>query len=746
MSTYAHFDANADSSIFATPIPVDHSLRSETLEPAPKRQRLEKSKLSPKKSHKHIEGYFDLNAEDGDEGQSQGICDDEDEEDSETLSDLEFIDDEPVHDEPVYEPEMHLVEKDDHEELQAIAASYSQPRGKDDAATVTGYIDPRLSYLFVQPPDDNRPVMTTAAATAILKQVTGPKWKFKSSMIVPGEWIHLKYPPYSGSLAFVVSSTRVLVARNPETEEAQVDPCMGVEFPHPLESSEFPCVSPTDDELMPFRLSKDRRLRSATFVGSCLALAEGDRIVVVKGEHNGFLGYIIILREVPVNNQCIRYAKVRAAYNGTDVVRKDSGGIFVPISHLRRHALDGPARIRVMDRVRVVSGMMHRGYIGRVTEIENNMLAIQLATGSQINAELRFVARHFQNGDYVQATRGPFKDRKGLIIMVCTGGALELFEGASENEAKVKQNIDRLIRKVQMKVSDLLRIDHEAEENLKALKAMHTGRRFFGMEVQVAWQGPLKGTRGVVVDEHNGVKGIIASVRKEASNQMFDISVKELVHLHTQLPLEQARFLSDAVLKSFRIYSIRQATGICCREGELNGEWLCIPGLANKRVDVRLEGLLSFDHRKMRTTPRIRALEGQSGYLLLNDAITKTTLANEKIQVRAVGGGATAQGIPGPCIRPSRQINRDTSITQVVGRVDIIGPDVTGDTSRIGFYAQTDPVHTHQYGTDAVAVKFERQAAGEPWEWGFFNRVSLCRAQNISIPTVHGEFPATNFD
>ncbi|KAJ7856506.1 hypothetical protein B0H14DRAFT_3864980 [Mycena olivaceomarginata] len=137
--------------------------------------------------------------------------------------------------------------------------------------------------------------------------------------------------------------------------------------------------------------------------------------------------------------------------------------------------------------------------------------------------------------------------------------------------------------------------------------------------------------------------------------------------------------------------------------GELNGEWLCITGLAKKRVDVKLEGLYTFDHRKMRTTPTIRALDGRTGYLLLVNPVTKSSLGNEKIKVWAVGKNSMAHGIPGPCIRPARQTDDGTPITQIVDRVVIIGPDVLGDASKIGFYAQTDPARTHSYGSAPVA-------------------------------------------
>lgn len=91
-------------------------------------------------------------------------------------------------------------------------------------------------------------------------------------------------------------------------------------------------------------------------------------------------------------------------------------------------------------------------------------------------------------------------------------------------------------------------LQQDLQTDKRLMQLMHTGRRFFGIEVQVAWNGPFKGTRGVVVGDHDDAKrsarmarrkddpkdclGIIAIVQKEGSNERFDMPVKQLLHVH----------------------------------------------------------------------------------------------------------------------------------------------------------------------------------------------------------------------
>jgi hypothetical protein len=91
---------------------------------------------------------------------------------------------------------------------------------------------------------------------------------------------------------------------------------------------------------------------------------------------------------------------------------------------------------------------------------------------------------------------------------------------------------------------------HERDRRLKEaeLKLAHTGHRFEGIDVKVI-RGPHKGVHGVVVADHDSAervkrlgknrklgqdrnaKGIMLTVRKEASNQQLLVRIEDAQHL-----------------------------------------------------------------------------------------------------------------------------------------------------------------------------------------------------------------------
>lgn len=99
-------------------------------------------------------------------------------------------------------------------------------------------------------------------------------------------------------------------------------------------------------------------------------------------------------------------------------------------------------------------------------------------------------------------------------------------------------------------------------------------------------------------------------------------------------------------------------------------------------MDVRVEGVVSLAHRNFKTTATIRALEGHIGYLLLLQPVLEENLLTKKIDVYAVGKNQTKHGVAPSCIRPVRQTDTGTPITQVVVRVVIVGRDLAGGGSK----------------------------------------------------------------
>jgi hypothetical protein len=293
--------------------------------------------------------------------------------------------------------------------LEALAASFkAAPALSLDPSTVaTSAHDDSVLNLF-QP---NAPAPSDAPAT-----------------VQRGEWIRLKKKPYERKIAWVVSSQRFIVANL--TTFGEEDSCSRLKYDSPLRASAYPRVLPNPYELLPFKQTGESYLKKATFIGTAPALVEGTHVVVVAGEHEGYVGYIVIIREIADGKHVARWAKIQENYNGTDTVHAKTPGIEAQILHLRRHALDPPTPFRVLDRVQVVTGIEHRGAIGRIVQVEDEWLRVQCLPESGehniIEVEHRRVTRYFMEGDFVCVTSGP-TDRRGLVVKVCTGGALELY-------------------------------------------------------------------------------------------------------------------------------------------------------------------------------------------------------------------------------------------------------------------------------------------------------------------------------
>ncbi|KAJ7156127.1 hypothetical protein B0H12DRAFT_1246997 [Mycena haematopus] len=152
-------------------------------------------------------------------------------------------------------------------------------------------------------------------------------------------------------------------------------------------------------------------------------------------------------------------------------------------------------------------------------------------------------------------------------------------------------------------------------------------------------------------------------------------------------------------------------------EGEDDGQWLCLPKLAGKRLDVKLVGL----HKLPRgVSDTMLALEGTFCHLLLTTAVNK----GQKT-VGVWGAGKTF-----------RRFSIDRTLV-------VIGYDIKLDGDRVGQYALTIPgsqLHGNvALGDNVVAVKFETGVVGH------FPESSLCMAKNERIMIQDGVFDKTIF-
>ncbi|KAJ7771900.1 hypothetical protein B0H14DRAFT_2632371 [Mycena olivaceomarginata] len=325
------------------PEPDDQPTDLARLEPPPSKRQKPRS----------VARFLDLAAEEdedsGDDDAPRGVQratlaedgEDDGDDDEETRSDLEFIDDEPVH----QASRFLIPEETDATALEALSASSkaAPALSLDPSAVATSTHDDSVLNLF-QP---KRQHLRMRRRQCSVKK------------------------PYEGKIAWVVSSQRFIVANL--TTFGEEDSCSRLKYDSPLCASIYPRVLPNPYELLPFKQTGEPYLKKATFIGTAPALVEGVHVVVVAGKHEGYVGYIVN-REIADGKHVAWWAKIQENNNGTDTVHAKTPGIEAQILHLRRHALDLPTPFRVLDRVQVVTGIEHRGAIGRIVQVEDEWL------------------------------------------------------------------------------------------------------------------------------------------------------------------------------------------------------------------------------------------------------------------------------------------------------------------------------------------------------------------------------------
>ncbi|KAJ6467716.1 hypothetical protein C8R45DRAFT_938375 [Mycena sanguinolenta] len=348
-------------------------------------------------------------------------------------------------------------------------------------------------------------------------------------------------------------------------------------------------------------------------------------------------------------------------------------------------------------------------------------------------------------GDVVRVKQGKYVSRVGTVVAVHDQNFLELKDNAAASTHIYVKSVEVELSTSRMKYG--------------------AGRRFEGIEVQVN-PGKFKGLRGAVVGDHDSrvrvermdsknkhawaslgdSRGIILSIGKERSNKVVEnIPIEHVVHEFTMLPLSQARWLPKKILcgqaKPREPPTHRGAfpndeppvkrpptpprpigAEPLKISGEDDGQWLSMPDLANKRVDVKLVGLRQLT---VHLSDVQLALEGTFCHVLIG---TPAVSAKDK-QVEVCGAGKTSRKfkIDRTCIKPRREGDNKESLAQVETRVVVIGPDIMFEGTCLGQYGQTVPSWGHHYGEGVVPVHFEEGAGG------FFHESSLCMARNVKI-------------
>ncbi|KAJ7789111.1 hypothetical protein B0H14DRAFT_3503399 [Mycena olivaceomarginata] len=201
--------------------------------------------------------------------------------------------------------------------------------------------------------------------------------------------------------------------------------------PHGMSQRWFPKVEPTFAEIALFADSRLKRLSRVVLAKPSPPLDAGDRVVVMTGDRKGSTGRIMGVADIRIAGKWVAMAQEPRPFE-------------VGLAQLKRHALDLYYDFRIHDRVRVVSGALYVGAIGRVEKVEGHFLTLAVpkdcevvgATWSSPTSDstklfiisIVHVTRQWAIGDSVRVTRGQYEGQVGVILGLHSSGDLELLE------------------------------------------------------------------------------------------------------------------------------------------------------------------------------------------------------------------------------------------------------------------------------------------------------------------------------
>ncbi|KAJ6473780.1 hypothetical protein C8R45DRAFT_935898 [Mycena sanguinolenta] len=376
-------------------------------------------------------------------------------------------------------------------------------------------------------------------------------------------------------------------------------------------------------------------------------------------------------------------------------------------------------------------------------------------------------ARNPEIGDVVRVKQGKYVSRVATLVAVHDQNSVD-----SQNLLELKDHMHAsthfYVKAAEVELSSASSIKYGA------------GRRFEGIEVQVK-RGRFKGLCGAVVGDHDSQarvehldsknkhawvspedsKGIMLSLGKERSNEVVEnVPIEQVVHelFSTMLPLSQARWLPKKILCGQTKPRVPPGhRGAFPNDeppvqrpptppnpigaeplrisGEDDGQWLSMPDLADKRLDVKVVGLPQLP---VRLSKIMLDLEGTFCHVLIG---ASPVSSNDKV-VEVCGAGRTSRKfkIDRSCIKPRREGDDKERLVQVETHVVVIGPDIKFEGTRLGQYGQTVPSWPHHYGEGVVPVQFEQGAEG------FFHESSLCMAKNVKIMKDNKVFDVTSIN
>ncbi|KAJ7657013.1 hypothetical protein B0H17DRAFT_1146038 [Mycena rosella] len=370
------------------------------------------------------------------------------------------------------------------------------------------------------------------------------------------------------------------------------------------------------------------------------------------------------------------------------------------------------------------------------------------------------------------------KDARAVASDFAGYGLAGKFKQLDEEQSQQLLQIASFQQNDKAKLELVYKVGHRFE----GLDVVVVGARIMNPTIENRKGSIFKGKRGRVIGDYDTAKraarlraqdlalrknlradtrGIMVSIRG-ADNRVFQVEVDKLIHAGTRLPLAQAVYLPNSLLKRTPEMASEKASTkrlhtpspeplassdsawgsplvawqpvvVLSLAGEDTGAWLCTAAVVHKRVDVDILGVSALPRtNKMKTSDSLRELEGKRGIMLLGEQVAEKELDKSKINLYR-------------CIKPLRVGDDGRSIAEVAQRILVLGPDVEGDKWKVGRYAETDPLMLHTHGDGVVGVRFYPERVGVAIETGFYHVLQLCRSTNQDIDSPDHPFPRSAF-
>ncbi|KAJ7787690.1 hypothetical protein B0H14DRAFT_3505198 [Mycena olivaceomarginata] len=391
-----------------------------------------------------IRRYFDEQAEDSDEDAGE----EREEEEQEMEEDREFVDDTAVDEDFVHRLPSN---KDDAREVEKWVAHFQNEDNiahykRDVAREAAGeagapsaeqkrMLSPRELVLYNKAKNLRTNMQIAEFERAL-------HWEMLADVDVePHTWVRAP-DQFDCRVGFVLTVTDLVVIQRGKVS-VQVRTCS-------MSQRWFPKVEPSFAEIALFAESTLSGLSRVVLAKPSPALDAGDRVVVTTGDRKDSTGIITCVADIRIAGKRVAMAQVLPPApkpypkgKGPIAPVKPPKPFEVGLAQLKRHALDLYYHFRIHDRVRVVSGALYVGAIGRVEEVEGDFLTVAIPKDWEVAGatwpsptsdvtklfiiSIVHVTRQWAIGDSVRVTRGQYEGQAGVILGLHTG-YLELLE------------------------------------------------------------------------------------------------------------------------------------------------------------------------------------------------------------------------------------------------------------------------------------------------------------------------------